>query len=97
MSNKFEPMNPASIAEEILPPPPPATEEDSKAAKIIAEARARERRMRARQEARQELDTPGEWELDTYKAPDSEELQRIAEEALPTEELKKAIRQREGA
>lgn len=96
MSNKFEPLNPAQLAEEIIPPPPP-TEQESKVSKIIADARKRERRMRAKWEAKQELDNPGQWEHDPYKAPSTEELHRIAEETLPTEELKRAIKEKEGA
>ena len=95
MSNKFEPMSPAQMMEELTPAPPP-TEQDSKVAKIIADARAREKRMRAEWEAKKELATPGEWEFDSYKAPTQEELHRIAEETLPTEELKKTIKEREG-
>ena len=95
MSIKFEPVNPAQLAEAVTPPPPP-TEQESKIAKIIEDAKNRERRMRAEWEAKQELESPGQWEFDGYKAPDKEELHRIAEQKLSTEALKQAIKEREG-
>ena len=96
MSIKFEPVNPAQLAKEITPPPPP-TEQESKVAKIIADAKKRERRMRAQWEAKKELNNSGQWDFDAYKAPSTDELHSIAEELLPTEDLKQAIKESEGA
>ena len=96
MSIKFEPVNPAQLAKEITPKPAP-TEQESQVAKIIAEAKKREQRMRAKWEAGQELNNAGQWDFNPYNAVTTEELHRIAEETLPTEELKRAIKEEEGA
>ena len=94
MSIKFEPVSTDHMAKE-LTPPPALTEADSKVAQIIADARKRERRMRAQWDATKELNGSGDF--DPYKAPDTDELHRIAEDILPTETLKQAIKEREGA
>ena len=96
MSIKFEPVNPAQLAKEIKPQPKP-TETESKVAKMIEDARARERRMRAQWEAKQELNSSGQWDYDPYRQFTTEELYKTAEEILPTETLKQAIKEKEGS